>query len=52
MHADSVEAGKLRELEAWGKFDDVPRMRAVKYRTNCANPAGADLGNGGWEEVR
>ena len=30
LHADLEEAGKLRELEAWGKFDVFPPREACK----------------------
>ena len=33
VHADLVEADKLRELDTWEKFDVSPRMRPVEYKS-------------------
>ena len=36
MHADLVEAGKLRELEAGGKFDVFPPREGCKVQKQIA----------------
>ena len=40
MHAALVEAGKLRELEAWEKFDVSPRMMPAKNKNKLVRPDG------------